>query len=535
MFDFTRLSINDSLITECTKLVVDHNKASYKKVALQIPTVEYRFIKSKESGSDDISKEIIAFYERYTTQMYAHILLKDIVKETEYTYDDVALHIDMSTDSIVKLLTNLEVTHTKLLEHTDSIKANADAAIGLFIDYLRGKLSSSNSISHIISTVFICMTQAGLSKANVDESLRPFIPVGVRIIGLLHDLHLVTDADIQTIKLKADQLKQITLGAATDTNVTVNRLQRFGIVPDNGPNQTLQQILKKLFGLDIPNAKNIKSSSNEIEKQLRVAASGSYQGLIINVSPNKDVFFDISGLFKMRRTMGSPGITNSMVQTFDLIKHGSSPSAKSYDLITINVDPKKTQSAYVLWTNDYQTFKVCSTPIYNATIQRIIRGAPSPTIEAFNNLFEQMMDAAHANDSVSYNKVKYMAFTEEMDEAKFLDLLCDKIQKGIEQLIGKLSDNKARDKIIDESFENMLFDILEQAKSKLGVPLLQLPAHCHIIYGNMSVSIVGKLKKQLLWNQSIDKKTIKDSIDLIVRTNDNIYSRIIASYYLHMA
>lgn len=533
MFEFTRLSINDSLIADCTKLVVDHNKASYKKVSLQPSTVEYRFIKSKESGSDDISKEIITFYERYATQMYTHILLKDIVKQTEYTYDDVALHIDMSSDSIVKLLTSLEVAHTTLLEHTNNIKANADAEIGLFVDYLRGKISSSSNIAAIVSTVFICMTQTGLAKSNVDESLRPFIPVGVRIIGLLHDLQLLTDADVQSIKLKADLLKQATLNANTEPNVSVNRLQCFGIVPDDGPNQTLQQILKKLFGLDIPTAKNIKTSSSEIEKQIRV--TGNPRGIIVNISPNKDAFFDTSGLFKMQRTMGSPGITNSMIKAFDLIKHGSSPSSKAYDLIMINVDPKKTQSAYVLWTNDYQTFKVCSTPIENATIQRITRASPSPTIEAFNDLFEQMMDAAHVNDSISYNKVKYMAFTEDMDEAKFLDLLCDKMQKGIEQSIGKMNDGKARDKIIDESFENMLFDILEQAKSKLGVPLLQLPAHCHIIYGNMSVSVVGKLKKQLLWNQTIDKKTIKDSVDLAVRTNDNIYSRIIASYYLHMA
>ncbi len=534
MFEHSKLNINETLIHDCAVLINEHNQRSYKKVSFQAPSVEYRFIKVKDIGKEPLSKEIISFYEAYSSQMYALHALKAVAKDTEYTYDDVALNIDMSSFSIVKLLSELEVAHTKLLEHIDNIEKNALSEISALEGYIKEVVTQDSNVMDIVSTVFVCMKQLGITKANIDESLRLFIPVGVRIISTLHELRLLSIDNIAFIKRQSDELKQIALSAAVSDVTSINRLQQFGIVPDEGPNHPLQQILKTLFGLDIPNITSIKDSYDIIEKQLKLASGSVHRGLIIHVSPNEDVYFDTSSLFNAKNVSGVPGITESMVHAFNLIKVGTKPVAKAHELMTININVDSTQSAYVLWTNNYKTFKVRTEPIGNGLIRKLVRGCPSPTIESFNQLIERIMDSSHANDSISYNKVKYMSFTDDMDERQFLDLLSNKLQKGVEQLIGKVTDAKTRDRVNDKVFEDMLFDILEGCKAKLGVPTAQLSSHCHIIYGNMAVSIVGKIKKQLLSSSVIDKSVIKGAIDLSVHTNDNIYSRIIASHYLHI-
>ena len=142
-----------------------------------------------------------------------------------------------------------------------------------------------------------------------------------------------------------------------------------------------------------------------------------------------------------------------------------------------------------------------------------------------------MIQSNRLNDAIMFNKVKYMTFTKETGEEDFLNELVDKLVNVIHSTIQK---NKSK-LIINDDFSEMMFDTIDESKSKFGVSVMELPSHCHIIFGNVASKIVGKLKKELLSAKSLDKKTIEDIVKLVVCSNDNIYSRTIASYYLHIA
>ncbi len=135
---------------------------------------------------------------------------------------------------------------------------------------------------------------------------------------------------------------------------------------------------------------------------------------------------------------------------------------------------------------------------------------------------------ARSDDAFSFNRVKYMSFNNDITEEIFLDDLEARLVKAITKHKKKRTLKDAAD---DDSFDDVILSVLDQVKMVMGINVLALPSHCHIIYASMANSILTRLRKELL--------TSDDDLSIIiwrvVRTNDNIYSRVIASYYLHMA
>lgn len=537
MFDPKHFDTNKTLLQECRKLIGDHNASSHAKVVFNEPTIEYRFISSSKTKSDPITDAIGSFYEQYTSQVYSTKILKTILGSTNYTSESLAMNIDLSSDSIMALLSKLSITREKLLECQARIVDNLHKQVDAFIQYIESSVSEDTDVQNVIEVVFTCMAQKGLSnKVDVVEEDRPFIVVGSKIIEALVRRALLTEELILLIKSKNDILKQTILHNPSIQVHHVNKLQTFGLIPNEGPNKTLSEVMKDLFGLEMPHVEYLKDAVGDLQKviQMSVADTGLPTGLIVHVSPNADMYFDMTSLFQVTQALGSKGVDAAMVQAFDLIRHGTDSSETKSSLLTINVDSGSTQLAYVLWTNNYKTFKFREAPIDKLMISKLLRKSPSPTVEAYNSTFESLMKDHQTNDAINFNKVKYMSFTQDGSEDEFLNKLQTELATYISNRLGGLKGGAILD-AVSGKFSDGLFDVLETMKVDLGVLSQQLPPHCHIIYGNMSSKIVSKIKKELAALSEIDQGAIKTMLYVVVKTNDNIYSRTIAGYYLHLA
>lgn len=537
MFDTLHFEGNSDILQKCHKLVEEHNAISYKKVTFNPQTVEYRFITGSIKSTDPVSNLVVSCYESYSTQMYAIDQIKKIIDSTSYTNDNLSMNIDLSSDSIISLLSKLSFTHDKFLEYRDLLIANLYKQAEVCAEYIVSACSDKTDIKNVIDVIFVCMMQKGIShKIDVDEEIRPFISVGSKLIELLFKNGKLSEELVLDIRLKNDSFKQTILHNLKLQTQNINKLQTFGLVPDEGPNRHLSEIINTLFGLKMPHVDSIENDVDSVRKalQLMTADTGLETGLIIILSPNADIFFDMSTLFNVSQPLGSKGITSEMVKMFDLIKREGQSAIKQSTLLTINVDPDRTKLAYVLWTNNYKTFKSKSSPISNLVIKKLVRKAPSSTIESYNTIFEQIIGEHQVNDAIMFNKVKYMSFTHDGGEDEFLD----ELQKLLVSYVLKYMQGLKNGEILNaitKKFTDGLFDILDSAKIKLGIMSQELPAHCHIIYGNISKSIVGKIIRDLSTLLQIEERELNEIIKLIVKTNDNIYSRVVAGYYLHIA
>ena len=88
------------------------------------------------------------------------------------------------------------------------------------------------------------------------------------------------------------------------------------------------------------------------------------------------------------------------------------------------------------------------------------------------------------------------------------------------------------DMVMIEEITKLVLDKIYKMKDQIGVQ--SFSSHTMIIYISMANKIVRNLKK-LLINQIADKEFVEQTLSNIVKSNDNIYSRTIASYYLHLA
>ncbi len=536
MFDSSKLSANNNLIDECIKLIKDHNKLSYKKVNLELSSIRYDNIKSKNvTTKDAITKEIINFYNQYMYQMITMIKLKSIIDSISYTTEDLSLHIDRSSDSIVQIFSSLTENRLKLVDYHDQIINNISNETNVFADHIKDLLTEETDFDEIIKTIFLCMNQKDTNGSN-----RPFIQVGRKLLETIYKSDLLNNSHSNLILKLNDNLKQMILNANDDISSfsqTTNHLQTFGIVPDEGVNVGLKEIIDRLFGLDIKpftDDANIPEALSKILK-LIAADTGLSTGLIIIISKNVDNYFDMSNLKTIKTPIGSSGVSEKMIKLFDLIKQGREATVKSSELITININDK-THMAYVLWTNDMKLFKAKKNPILQPTINKLIRKMPSKTIEAYNKIFESIITNSRKDDAFSFNKVKYMSFNETVTEESFLEKLESRLVSNILDKINKYKDdNKLMQLIATDAFTAELLSIIDSSKIDLGVHPQLLSAHSHIIYASIANSVVMKIKKDLLSNEKLNKTIVSEIVQQSVKTNDNIYSRVIACYYLSSA
>lgn len=538
MFDSSYFKTNDKLFDECQSLIKSHNAISYKSVSLVVPVVEFGFISTKKV-KDLITKDLTTFYETYTSQMIAASKVKTIIENINYSNDDLAMHIDRSSDSILQILSSLTKTRIEMEETHGRIIYNIEKQSDQFIEHIKG--GAISDYKEFIETAFICMHEEGLgAKVNIDTNDRFFIVVGTRIVISIFN-QIDNEETINLIHQLNDDLKRKTLLSQLSIRPTVdaiNRLQTFGITPDDGEPLSIKDTIQKLFGLDINDVKTLSQAMESIQNVLKLNTidTGVAFGLIVITSTNYDMYFDMSSLMEISHSGGAQGVSSSVVKQFDLIKQGGPSEVKQSGLITINISDK-TDHAFVVWSNDLKQFKLRSRPVNKELIRKLLRRSPSLTIQAFNEMLTRAMEYNQTDDDVAmFKRVQYMTFNETITEESFLKELQSRLASAVMNLLENKEGDRLVEAILKESFAEEILDIIDSFKDRLGISRSKLSAHCHIIYASMANKIMFKLKKALLTtNGKLNKANLSESISTIIHGNDNIYTRVIASYYLHVA
>ncbi len=537
MFDVSLYDLNETLIGECRKLIEEHNSQSYTKVSLSTPMIEFSFISNTKP--DDIpSKELTIFYEQYTYQRVAIFNISNIIDSSDYSKEDLSLNIDRSEGSILQLMGSLTGIRMKMIEFKETMESNIEKQIINFIDYL--KTLKIDNLRTFLETLFTCMVQIGIDQyVDIETDSHYFVSVGVKIIESFYESIKYNELT-EFIRIKLNELKQIVLKIkprAYGTYDSVNRFQTFNMSPNDGENVSLRQALKILFAisLDVNDCKKDEQALETMMKQLSIDMA-KHIGLIVYISNNDDVFFDMSSLYNMRSDNDAKGITDDMIVNTNLLREGSKSVSKKTELMTINTNDK-TEEAYVLWTNDLKMFKLRTLPIHNAMIQKILRRSPSNIIEAYNiALMNVIKSLQKQDDAIAFKRVQNMSFTESITQESFLQKLKVNLASKLSKEIASHGHN-FRDWVISSEFNMEILDTIDSLKYDMGIDKTLMSAHCHIIYNSMATKIIKRVKKIILTlhDNSDIKKSLEDIINTSVDGNDNIYTRVIASYYLHIA
>lgn len=519
--------LNEEVIKRCQNLIKEHNKISYKNVSLDKPVIEL-----KQKPKDAVSASIKRFFEKYVSQMVVVSQLQNIVDSISYTHEDISIHIDRSSDTIAQLFSSLTKNRFALTKCSDEIKVNLNSIALAFLDEVESAIDSNSDLSETIEIIGACMSDSR------NEGML-FLYMGYRLIESLVKSNFLSSTQKLRIQTLNDDLKNTVLGTMrghVDEPVKVNRLQTFGLVPDEGPPIDFQSVAKQLFGLNIDPVVSLKSIIESFTQKLRVLSeeSGIPTGIILYTEPTDDRYFDMRELAKVSELSGSSGVNSEMVRRCDLIKEGPRALVGVSDLILMNVDDTN-ETAYVLWTNDFRLFKVRTKPIHGSLARKIVRCYPSPLVDTYHKMMTGLIDEAHTDDAISFNRVKYMSIDGLMTEDSFLNSLVSKLISAMMRLVGKLSGNAFTKMVMSDTFTDSVLDCINDSKSDLGIHPDLLSAHCHIIFASMSNNIEFRLRKDLMTLNGVSKEQLGEILPLIIRTNDNIYSRLIASYYLQIA
>jgi hypothetical protein len=226
-----------------------------------------------------------------------------------------------------------------------------------------------------------------------------------------------------------------------------------------------------------------------------------------------------------------------MIKQFDILKTDTNGKVED-NILTINVnDTSKLQMVYVLWTNDLKKFKYREKPAPKHIVKHILRHSPSEMINSYNDKLCKLVvsKTTGLKDIASFKKTQYMSFSEDMTEEKFIQALVKRLSTVIMEKLKDSKGDKFTKKIVDESFTDMILKELELAKFNLGIHTEALSAHCLLIYASVSNKISARIKKDLLNHLHINKSELNEILNMVINCNDNIFSRVTASYYLHVA
>ncbi len=536
MFDNTSFELNDTILGECRKLISEHNKLSYVDISLDVSSISYSFI-SKSIPRDPLLMELVSFYEIFTFQRISAYSLKNAIDLMDYTHEDLAMHVERSEDSIIQLMSSITGIRARLLEYYDNINANIINQTNTFIDYISH--TNIDDISQFIDIIFVCMRQEGIeTNVNIEPGSHYFVNPGSRLIEVIYPQ--IFKANLTSyVHSKLNELKQfilITRPSLHGSFEAINKLQTFNLLPDDGANVDIKTAISILLNIDV----DISDLSQDMQiaesvcKQISIDKETSI-GLFIITSINNDVYFDMSSLGELQQLSDTAGVSKNLIDKTNLLKHGPVSKIKKSNMLTINITPE-TEEAYILWTNDMKQFKIKSKSINNALIKKIIRRSPSSIIESYNRIItESINKQKRYDDAIAFKRVQYMTFNNSITEEVFIKSINATILEVITNEIKSHKDN-LHDWLLTDEFYELMLDSLNSLKSSIGIHPSMLSAHCHIIYNSMASKIVNKIKRKMLELHDIpDPEKIKQFIDDASNGNDNIYTRTIASYYLHIA
>jgi hypothetical protein len=523
MFEYQAFANNDKIIEECIALVDKYNDKADMQMKLLTPVIRYKHI-GKYKTDNRLSKDIISLYEAYARQISTAESIATILKHIDDSLDEISFQIDRSPDMIASVLSDIAYIRADLERHRAAIINGVNGEVSAFVTRVSDYISNTDDIdfADTINVLFACMKQ-----------YYSFIVVGLRVVKCFSENGVLDEDHTISIRNANNEIKQAILNARESDEIGgINQLQTFGLVPDEGSSKSLREVIRDLIGLDSNYCDQFASAKTQLIKSMRLitADTGLRTGLIIQVSNNSDIYFNMQSL-SARMPTGLTGISSAMIATYDIIREPATDTlVKDSSLITINVSDS-TQLAYVLWTNDMKTFKSRTRPIDGPVIKKLIRNKPSSIIDAYNSIMDKVFTDSHTDDIVSFNQIKYLSFSNEMTEDKFLTLVHARLLKyATKYVIGRDNSKKI---IAGSPFDEKVLDIIDESKSDLGLTRRSMPPHCHVIYASAANLLVSRLKKNLLSLDSIDDKSVDAAVGDVVRSNDNIYSRTIAAYYLH--
>lgn len=542
MYESKELALIKELIDKCQDQIKQHNEISFRKVKLDLPKLTFSAINyDKKKYTDTLSLNIIKFYEFYCNQSIIVNEIKQIIPTITYAENDLIIKYNRSLTAILEIYEQLkEITNSvsDIATQLDSIHKSAHTG---FVNYIKPLINEQIDIDEVIRLIYKCMEERGQVKKNDYNEKRPFTKIGPLIIELLYNANLINDSATKLIidlnkKLK---YKILNIDESELIQYKKNKYQKFGAVPDEGENQNLKPIIKKLFGVDIHDFESIYDAVEPLTNMLKQIENetGESKGIIVHLSRNEDNYFDISPLYNQTKSYGSSGVSTQMIKSFDLVKQGNPTTIKSFDTLFISIDPSKIKQAYVLWTHDLKTFKFKSEPIDSYRVINLLRRSPSPTVNEFNKRMGEVITKrlAEGTTMADYHKVKYMAFTDNITEESFLNKLCGLLIEHILKTLAKVDPSKMESFVKNRSFSEQLYEIIDAERHHLGIPPRLYFDDWQMTYETITFQIISKLKKAIIKNPIIEKANIKDIVKSTIIINKNIYTRTISLYFLELA
>jgi hypothetical protein len=286
---------------------------------------------------------------------------------------------------------------------------------------------------------------------------------------------------------------------------------------------------KGLLGIDVPDATNLDTVADVLASTL----ASNHVGLLVFISPNADTYFDMSALQEITQSNASAGVRADIIQQLNLLKIGGPSNQARTMMRALGIDDD-TERAFVVWTNNLTDFKLRKQPVEAGLLRRILRRTPSVTIASYNTLLQQLTVKDKTEDDVyAFKRVQYMTFNSSVTEESFLDVLKGRLTK---LLVDRCRSTSSSVLASDPEFVDAILGVLDSAKVDMGIHLSMMSAHCHIIYAAMANKVVARLRRVFMERDAtLSEEDLKPLVADVVDGNDNIYSRTIASYYLHIA
>lgn len=524
-----------AIIEECIAILNKQNKDSYR--IIKVPKLEATIFNASKMLVPNhlFDTQLIQFYKDFLPVIQFTHNLKYTIKSMVYTNEDLSINIDRSPAFILDLEHKLHDYKLSIDKHYEQLVVNNSNIIKSYCKHIHTNINDYSIDLNTITIIFKCM-----------EYDFKFIPYGSNIFTQLFADKLITSEYQQSILELSNDLKVKYLSVIStpnDNKMTMSQsqlLQTYNITPST-PNLSLSQIFKQLFGLTtnitIDNLESaLKSTSKTLTKHI---------SFVIISKHNNDFYYDIDNLFdreKLSKLTSSIGVSNDYIDIFKTLQSNLISKKVAAGIHKYNYSDTTDQRSlpsvsnaisecYVLWTNDFIHFKLRSSPVPNNIINKIISNKSSEVIDLYNSCFEQKLLDIIKNDTlISYKQIKYLSFDIDDEEVTFIEKLCKSVGKYIKSIGNINNESNMTDKlikIIQTEFDN--FKPFHISKSISMQPIL--------IYNNIAIQIANRVKKDI--TQWYNNKEPVNQIDVIIKaiiaSNDNIYTKFIASYYLDMS
>lgn len=518
--DYNELIVSSTaIIQECIDILNKQNEDSYR--VIKIPKLQSITTFSKVTNNL-FDTQLIQFYKDFLPIIQFIHNIKYAIKEMSYTNEDLSINIDRSPAFILELEHKLYDYKLAIDQYYEQLTTNNSNIIKSYCKYLHDHNNDYHIDLNSIALIFNCM-----------EYDFKFIPYGSTIFTQLFVDKLVTHEHQMDISELSNALKIKYLSFVNPPNDNqINKkqsrlLQTYNLTPST-PNLSLSQVFNQLFGITtnvtIDKLESIlKSTSKTLNK---------FISFIVISKHNNDFYYDIDNLFdreKLSKLTSSIGVSNDYIDIFKTLQSNLITKKVTDSIHKYNYH--NNSECYVLWTNDFINFKLRESQVPSKIINKIVTNQSSEVIDLYNSCFEQKLLDIIKNDTlISYKQIKYLSFDIDDEEVIFIEKLCKSIGKYIKSIGNINNESNMTDKlikIIQVEFDN--FKPFHISKSISMQPIL--------IYNNMAIQIANRVKKDI--TQWYNNKEPVNQIDVIIKaivaSNDNIYTKFIASYYLDMS